>query len=186
MNEHCYSEMPLKTHGRTLLVPFALAGAAVAGAALNIEPIETYLPWILAAIGAGSAIYFGLRAFRSEQQVATLRINQTTLTFHSGGVPMTLFWREVFGVEVGQVADARTGFMLDRIKIIARKAGTRHQDLETILLDQTYGEPPLVLRDILRQHWHEALDASRTKQVAHAVQFDGAPRSFGRRATDRI
>jgi hypothetical protein len=186
MDEHSYSELQLKAQGQTLIVPAALFGVAVVGSALKIEPFASHLPWVVAAVAGISAVYFAIQFLKAEQNEVTLRINEKTLSFHSGGAPLTLFWREVFGVETGQAADPKTGILHERVLIIGRKAGTRQQDLETFAFDYHYGKSPAMLRDIVRKHWHEALEVSRLQQNALPPAPGGEPRTFGRRASDRI
>jgi len=190
MTEYTTSAYSLKKSSGSILLPAAISLSSILLFFAHKDDIASYSGLVslaVIAISLGSLAYGYISHVDAAQDA--LRVNERTLSVHTGGSSITFFWREVYSIDCERVFDGKLHIEVERVVLRIRRAGTREQDFERIVLDSSYGQTPENLCASLRASWNEATRASAEQSSTLAprpVLAGNTPApTFGRRSSDR-
>lgn len=187
MSEQTYSDHPLRTHGRIVAVPVAMAVGMALGVASRIEPFYSNQSVFGIGLAVTLALTIAYFLFEAQTNERALRVNERTVSFQSHGSPTTLFWPEVFDITCESVQiQGKDDWSEPRVIVHARRTGTVGQDFERYVVDFNYGLTPGALCQALKEHWNNAAEQTRRDAATPAQRGPMQQRTgFGRRSSDR-
>lgn len=168
MPERIYSENPISTHASIVSIPIFGTSLVTAGSAFGVEHFSRYLSYYALAAFIVTALIILSLTYGSQSGERSLRTNERSLTFHTGGSITTLLWSEVRSIECETVQSTR-GKHRQRVLIRARQMGQPDGE-QNFAFDYTYGFEPEMLCGILRGHWQQ--DADKTALAVARIEND--------------